>query len=72
MGRLGPNEGLWVIVVLLEVTVDGGLEVDDGAKDAALETFSGKCGEEVLSQEPEVGVKWNEVDPDRETAGAVS
>jgi transposase InsO family protein len=39
--------------------VDGGLEVDDGAEEAAFQAAPGQLGEEAaLSQEHEVGVKW--------------
>ena len=35
-------------VVLVEEAVDGGLKVDDGSEDAALETPLGQDGEEAL------------------------
>jgi len=35
IGGFGPGEGLRVVVVLVDTTVAGGLEVDDGAEDAA-------------------------------------
>jgi hypothetical protein len=57
----GPDEGFRVPVGLGEVSVDGGLEVDDGAENAALQSPPGQCSEEGLdpfSQEQEVGVKW--------------
>ncbi len=44
----GPGEGFWVIVGLVEEAVDGGLEVDDGAEDAAFEAYAGERGEEAL------------------------
>ncbi len=55
----GPDEGSWGVVVLLEVAVDGGLEIHQGAEDPALEATSRELGEKVstaLSQEQEVGV----------------
>ncbi len=55
-------EGFGIIVVLLDVAVDGGLEVDDGAEDAAFEASPGERGEEALDgvdPEADVGVKWN-------------
>ena len=62
VGIGGPDEGLGVMVGLVEVAVDGGLEVDDGAEDAALEASLGqrraKKVSTALSQEHEVGVKW--------------
>ena len=33
----GPDEGLGIMVGLGDETVDGGLELDEGAEDAALE-----------------------------------
>ena len=39
---LGPHEGLWIVVVLIEVAVDGGLKVDDGAEDTAPQALSGE------------------------------
>ena len=36
----GPGEGLWVCIGLGDEAVDGGLQVDDGAEDAALEATS--------------------------------
>ena len=57
----GPDEGLWVLVVLVDETVDGGLKVDDGMEDAVLQAPSGELGEEALhgvQHELEVGVKW--------------
>lgn len=35
-----------VIVVLFDVAVDGDLQIDDGAEDAAFEAASGESGEE--------------------------
>src|SRR6202048_1918547 len=47
-GGLGPNEGLWIVIVVGNVAVDGGLEVDDRAKAAALEPSTGERREEGL------------------------
>ena len=61
VGIGGPEEGLGVTVGLGEVAVDGGLEVDDGAEDAALQRRLVSVAKKVstaLSQEQEVGVKW--------------
>ena len=58
----GPDERLGVGVVLGEVAVDGGLQVDERVEDAAPEAPPGELGRRssstALSQEPEVGVKW--------------
>ena len=44
----GPDEGLGIIVGLVDEAVDGGLEVGDGAEHATLETAPGKLGEKTL------------------------
>ncbi len=46
----GPGKGSWVIVGLVEEAVYGGLEVDDGAKDAAFEAALRQLGEEALER----------------------
>ena len=33
----GPDEGLWLLVVVGDEAIDGGLEIDDAFEDAALE-----------------------------------
>ena len=48
VGVGGPGEGFRVGVVLGEEAVDGGLEVDDGAEDAALQPPLCELGEEAL------------------------
>ena len=56
-----PSEGLRFGVGLGEEAVDGGLQVDEGAKDPAFQATFGQLGEEALDRvEPgaEVGVKW--------------
>jgi hypothetical protein len=40
-----PDEGLWFIVRLGQEAVDGGLEVNDRLKDAALQAAAGELGE---------------------------
>ena len=32
----GPDEGLWLLVVVGDEAIDGGLEIDDASEDAAL------------------------------------
>lgn len=44
----GPDEGLGVGIGFLDEAVDGGLKVDDGTEDAALQSSSGQFGEEAL------------------------
>ena len=57
-----PLERLRVGVVIVEEAVDGGLEVCNGSKHAALELRLVRMANKpstALSQEDEVGVKWN-------------
>ena len=58
----GPDEGLGVPVGGGNVAGDRAFEVVDRAKDAPFEALPSELGEEAstaLSQEKEVGVKWN-------------
>src|SRR4051795_355087 len=48
VGGLGPDEGRGIIVVLVDVAVDGRLQLDDRAEDAAPEPPPGQGGEEAL------------------------
>ena len=43
-----PDEGLWLLVVVGDEAIDGGLEIDDAFEDAALEAPLGEDGEETL------------------------
>lgn len=54
----GSGERFRFGVVLAGEAVDGGLEIDDRVEDAALESFAKKPST-ALSQEQEVGTKWN-------------
>src|SRR5258705_510553 len=44
----GPDEGLWLLVVVGDEAIDGGLEIDDAFEDTALEAPLGEDGEETL------------------------
>src|SRR6202163_2558527 len=44
----GPDQGLWLLVVVGDEAIDGGLEIDDASEDAALEAPLGEDGEETL------------------------
>ena len=58
----GPCEGFGVFVGLFDEAVDGGLEVDEGAEDAALEASFGELCEVALDGvEPGAG-GWCEVE----------
>ena len=48
VGVCGPDEGFGVIVDFLDAAVDGGLEIDNRAEDAAAEAASGELGEEAF------------------------
>ena len=43
-----PDEGLWLLVVVGDEAIDGGLEIDEALEDAALEAPLGEDGEETL------------------------
>ena len=45
--------------MIVEIAIDGDLQVDDGVKASAPDAFSRQGGEEALSHDPDVGVKWN-------------
>jgi hypothetical protein len=45
-----PDEGLWVLVVVLDEGSDGVLEFSGGAVNAAPELFFGECGEAAFYQ----------------------
>src|SRR5947209_19025902 len=62
VGGFGPDERFGSGIVLGEISIDSGLQVDDRAEDASAAALPGYFGKEVLpalSQEAEVGVKWN-------------
>ena len=48
VGIGGPDEGLGHLVGLVDEAVDGGLEIDDGAEDAAFQSALGQLGEEAF------------------------
>ena len=61
VGIGGPGEGLWLLVVIEDEAIDGGLEIDDGAEDTTFQSTSAELAKNpstALSQEHEVGVKW--------------
>jgi intracellular sulfur oxidation DsrE/DsrF family protein len=47
-GVCGPNEWLWHLVGLLDESIDCGLKLDNGVKDAALQPLLGQFGEIAL------------------------
>jgi hypothetical protein len=44
----GPDEGLWLLVVVGDEAIDGGLEIDDRMEDPILESAPRQLGEEAL------------------------
>ena len=50
VGIGGPDKGLWLFVGSAQEAVDGGLEIDDRAEDAALEAGAGQLGEEAFDR----------------------
>ena len=48
VGIGGPSEGFWVGIGLGDEAIDGGLQIDDGAEDATLQSSLGQLGEEAL------------------------
>src|ERR1700675_340192 len=68
VGVRGPCEGLGLLIMLFEEAVDGGLEVDDGSKDAALEPALGEGREEAFDGVEPGGRCWREMErPSRMT-----
>src|SRR5215207_1146281 len=68
-GVCGPEEGLRVMVGLLEIAVDGGLEVDDRSEPAALQASLGQGGEEGLDRVEPRARGRREVEGDARVAG---
>ena len=46
----GPDEGLWLLVVVGDEAIDGGLEINDRSEDAPLEPPSGQPREQSLDR----------------------
>ena len=47
-GGFPPEEGFWAGIVVGEIGIDGGLQVDDRAEHAAADALPRHLGEEVL------------------------
>ena len=62
VGIGGPDEGLRVLVILVEETIDSGLKVDDAREDAALEPPLRQRGEEALDGVDPRGRRWREME----------
>jgi len=50
LGGLGPDEGLGIGVVAVEIVVDRSLKVGDAPEDAAADALGRDLGEEALDQ----------------------
>ena len=62
VGGFGPDEGFGAGIVLGEISIDSGLQVSNRAEDPAADALAvilEKKFSTALSQEAEVGVKWN-------------
>jgi hypothetical protein len=73
----GPDEGLWLLVVVGDEAIDGGLEIDDAFEDAALEAPLGEDGEETLDGvEPAAAapawISWTDLGSSTHIARALS
>ena len=62
VGIGGPDKRLWFVVRLSKKPIDGGLEIDDGAEDAALEAAAGQLGEVAFDRVEPRGGCWGEVE----------
>jgi hypothetical protein len=49
IGVCFSDEWLWFLIVLLDEAVDGRLQIDDGVKDAVLQTSACQFGEETFN-----------------------
>ena len=48
VGISSPDERAWLLIMLVDEAVDGGLKVDDGVEDAVFQAPSGQLCEEAL------------------------
>ena len=60
-GGLCPHEGFWGGIVLVEIVMDGGLQLRDALEDAAPDALAGDLGEEALDEVQPGRRSWNEV-----------
>ena len=62
IGIGGPDERLWLLVVIGDEAIDGGLEIDDALENAALGASFGQDGEETLNGVEPAGRGWGKVE----------
>ena len=72
VGICGPDEGLGLMIGLRNESVDGGLELDEGAEDAALEAAPRELGEEALDSVEPGARSRSEVEDEAGMAGEPS
>jgi hypothetical protein len=61
VGRFGPFEGPWILVVAIDEGADIGFELPDRGMNTLTEPLSGELGKPALDlmiSDAEVGVKW--------------
>ena len=58
VGIGGPNKGFGFAVVLAEIAVDRGLQIDQRAKDAALQSPAGEGSKEGLHRIGARSTRW--------------
>jgi len=60
-GGFGPEEGLWVGIVVFQVVVNGGFELGNGGEDAATDALLSDQPEDALDLIEPGGRGWGEV-----------
>ena len=68
VGISGPGEGLRLDIVLVEKSIDGGLEIDDRSEDAALQAPFAELGEEAFNGVEPGGRGWRVVEDEARMA----
>ena len=58
---MGPNEGFGAGIVLAEISIDGGLQVNDRAEHTTADALPRHFGEEVLDRVEPGGRGWGEM-----------
>jgi hypothetical protein len=69
VGIGSPDEGLGIMIGLRDEAVDGGLELDEGAEDAALEAPPRELGEKAFDSVEPGARRWGEVEDEAGMAG---
>jgi hypothetical protein len=69
VGVSGPDEGLGVVVVIDEVAIDRGLQVDEGLEHAPLQAAAPELGEEAFDGTEPGGRDWGKLEGPVRMAG---